>query len=137
MRTWRDLAGGLNEHQREYLAGHEATHTPDELLVMAWEYAAANLTADVLFYTVPTPAHATEVHAWAKANDGTWTRDWTGPSWAVGPATVIVEGQQAQDGTCTAEVVVLCHDGSPLTAEQAHQLADALIEAGYIATTTT
>lgn len=128
--TWRDLAGELTEAQLDELDAMESVNTraPD-LLDMAREFAADNMSA-LLFPDVQPPTAAVETWGWREGPNG-WSREWTGRTWTVGPAQVILGGYQAPDGTSRTAVTIISSDAQTLTANQARQLAEAVTQAAY------
>lgn len=142
--TWRDLADQLTPEQIAYMELSErhpvpmadGSHDEDRErrghLFCAREFAAQNAAA-AAYRHVPIPAGANRVGAWQQWDeDGSHSRLWFGFSQSVsissGVFSAAVTGTQWSDGRLTRGVVLHGDDDS-MTANEARQLAGALVAA--------
>jgi hypothetical protein len=126
--SWRDLADRLTAAQVAQLERLEQDE-PRTLLQLARQWAAENATDAVLFDDVAPPAGAVRTFAWQLDGDGTWFRDFEGPTRRVGQARVHIYGRQQADGSTRRWIAVGCRDLDQLDAAAARELAAALADA--------
>jgi hypothetical protein len=125
--TWRDIADQLTPDQIAELIALRDETTPENLLRLARNKAAENMAATVL--GLRPPADAVTVDPWENDGTGNWSRHFTGPTRNVGPATVVVHGDQLSDGTVARSLYVRSSDGGDgieLTPAQARELMSVL-----------
>ena len=103
------------------------------LLDEARDCAQRNVTDAVMFGHLAPPAGATTIYAGGDSGDG-WSREFADTHRKVAGATVYIDGKQYPDGRIERGLTISVDDlpggpGGDLTAEQARQLATALVEA--------
>jgi hypothetical protein len=139
--AWRDIADQLAPGQIDELASLELeifkrglVDRKGTLLSIARSFATGNLAATVLS-DVSEPAGALTVGPWEgdRGDDPTWSRCFTGTTREVGPASVVIGGEQFSDGRCQRWLSVrnkrYGQDSSELTPAQARELEGALHDA--------
>lgn len=128
--TWRDLADQLTPGQVAELEYCEREQVPPGLasagghLNYARKLAELNIARAVLA-DVAAPVDAVEIDEWTDWDDGLYQRDFT--SWVHSGCEVALRGFQFSDGR--TERYIWCGGCDELTADDARQLAVALVEA--------
>jgi hypothetical protein len=130
--TWRDLADQLTPEQIceiEYCEREQippGIASPEGHLNHARKLAELNI-ARAMLADMALPADAVgEVDDWIDVDDGVYQRGWT--AWTDPGGQVSVYGVQSSDGTVERDIIITVGD-EPLSAEDARELAGALIDA--------
>ena len=133
---WRDLRSELTPNQIARLEAWEAQHPGEDsrLLVQARAFSQGNVATTVMLGHLPEPDGAVRVCRAQEQEDGTWAREFVGTDRTVAGVSVTIEGVQHADGRVERDVLVGVDDlpdrpGGALTAEQARELGQALLDA--------
>lgn len=125
-RTWRDVADQLTAAQIAQLERLEHDE-PQQLLEMARQWAAKNVSAGMPFDGVAPPDGAVRTFDWQL--DSNWFRDFEGTSRRCGRVRVQIYGRQQIDGSTRRWITVQTRHLNALDVTTARELAAALTDA--------
>ena len=141
--SWRDLESGLTFDQVGFMLNFESTALSDPadvaeyLLEAARGHVRQNRVDAQRFGHLQVPDGAAKVEHWEDDGTGNWVRQFSGASSVLqfpnfgSSVEVAIDGVQHEDGSVERFIDVYSDgsDGIQFTAEDARQLAGALIDA--------